>query len=68
MWLGFGGNDASRPAGGANAFTDGIEDGQLSDDEGEGGQEEKDKKKMKKLTKKKEKVIMGCTSCTLQTK
>lgn len=44
-------NNVSCPAEGAAAFPHGLEDGCLSDDEGDGG-EEKDKKK-KKLKKKK---------------
>lgn len=54
------GYSVSCPAGGAQAFPDGIEEGHLSDDEGEGG-EETDKKK--KLKKKKKKVIKICTCC-----
>lgn len=57
----FGCNYVSCPAGGTQALTEGIEDGHLSDDEGEGG-EDKDKKK-KKLKKKKKKVAMLCACC-----
>lgn len=48
------------PAGGAQALAEGIEAGNLSDDEGEGG-EEKDKKKKLKKKKKEKKVNMPCT-------
>lgn len=52
-----GGNGASSPTGGAKAFADAIEEGHLSDDEGE-GENHKKKKKKKMLKKKKEKVLM----------
>lgn len=45
-------NLVSYPAGGAEAFPDVIEEGHLSDDEGEGGNEsDKKKKKLKKKKK-----------------
>lgn len=40
----------------AGGTVGGIEEGHLSDDEGEGGVEEEDKKKKKKLKKKKKKT------------
>lgn len=46
------------PTGGAKASCDGIEEGNISDDEGEGGKEAK-KEKRKMLTKKK-KVAVSC--------
>lgn len=41
------------PLGGARPFPYGIEDGHLSDDEGEGGKEKDKQKKLKKKKKKK---------------